>query len=305
MWRMLGCALALLLFAPAFAQAPQRLDRTGLQPTFADEFDTLNLADPRRPETWTARNWKTWFDNSEDPFNLHNRTLPNNGENQAYTDSGWPERVGSFPNTAHTVENGILRLRADRTPPSLRPRVHGKMFTSGMINGWGTHAQRYGVFEARLKLPKGRGLWPAFWMIQADGPVPPEIDIMEFLGHTPNSIWVVNHSMQKGKHTARSREVLFAQDMTKDFHVYSVDWRPTTTNFYIDDVLVMTIPTPADMHKPMYMILNLAVGGRWGGLPDAQTVFPAYYEVDWVRAWRRPGVHDAPAPAPRPKAKKK
>ncbi|MDX2233274.1 MAG: glycoside hydrolase family 16 protein [Hyphomonadaceae bacterium] len=297
-------AVALAMAGLSMAQASEArpLDRRNLVLTFSDEFDTLNVADPRDRGTWTAGRWKTWYDNSSDPFNLHTRTLPGNGENQAYTDAVWPERVGGFPAPGHTIRQGVLRLRADRAPPSFRERIFGRAYTSAMISTWGMFAQRYGVFEARMKLPKGQGLWPAFWMLNAEGGNPPEIDVMEFLGHQPHSTWVVTHSREKGRHVTRHREVPHAIDITKDFHVFAVDWRPTTLTYYIDDVQVMQIPTPRDLHSPMYMILNLAVGGRWPGQPDAQTVFPAYLEVDYVRAWRRPG-HDAPRPAAPAKAR--
>jgi len=285
-----AAALCTMLATAEAATAQARaLDRRGLTRTFSEEFDTLNVADPRDHATWTARNWKTWFSNGPDPFNMHNRTLPGNGENQVYTDAAWPDRAGAaLPSPALSVQDGVLRIRADRVPPSWRTRTFSRPYTSGMIAGWGMFAQRYGVFEARIRLPKGRGLWPAFWMLNAVGGQPPEIDIMEFLGHDVRTTWVVAHYLRNGTHMSRNREVPHAVDMTKDFHVFAVDWRPQTITYFIDDVQVMQIPTPADMHRPMYVILNLAVGGRWGGLPDAQTVLPATMEVDWIRVWRRP-----------------
>ena len=293
---------ALLLFAPGEADARQ-LDRRGLQLTFSDEFDTLNLANPRDESTWTNRNWKTWG-RERDPFSLHNRTLPNNGEQQAYTDGAWPERVDGLPPQSHTVENGILRIRADRAPQDLRPRIHNLRYTSGQLISWGMFSQRYGVFEARMKLPKGRGLWPAFWMVNDEGPVPPEIDIMEFLGHDTSSWWTVLHTRRRGKHVTYGQQIRFNGDITRDFHVFAVDWRHDVVNYFIDDVQVMSVPTPPDMHRRMHMVLNLAVGGRWGGPTDATTVFPAYLEVDYVRVWRKPGVHDRPAPRKSKKKKK-
>lgn len=289
-----------LATADAATAQPRALDRRGLQATFAEEFQTLHVADPRDPATWTARNWKTWYNHGPDPFNVHNRSLVANGENQVYTDAAWPHRDAAWtPPQSLSAQGGVLRIRADRTPPSWRSRTYTRPYTSGMIAAWGMFAQRYGVFEARIKLPKGRGLWPAFWLLNASGGQPPEIDIMEFLGHDVNTTWVVAHYRRDGKHMSRNREVRHPIDMTRDFHTFSVDWRPQTITYFIDDEPVMQIPTPADMHEPMYPILNLAVGGRWGGLPDARTVFPATMEVDWIRVWRRPGDE------PRPAAKKK
>lgn len=305
----LAAAVAVLCATVSTAEAANAqarpLDRRGLQRTFSEEFDVLNVADPRDRSTWNARNWKTWFSNGPDPYNMHNRTLPGNGENQVYTDAAWPDRnADGFPPPSLSVHNGVLRIRADRVPESWRDRTFGRPFTSGMLASWGMFSQRYGVFEARMKLPRGRGLWPAFWTLNTTGGQPPEIDIMEFLGHDVYKTYVVAHYRRDGKHMTRFREVPHAVDVTQDFHTFSVDWRPQTVTYYIDDVQVMQIPTPPDMHRQMYMILNLAVGGRWGGMPDAQTVFPATMEVDWVRVWRRPGDEPRPAPA-KAKAKRK
>ena len=293
----IASASALVAFAaPAGAQAPL-LDRSGLVLSFRDEFDTLNVADARDRQTWVGHNWKTWFSNGPDPQNMHNRTLPGNGESQVYADANWPERApGAFPVDPLSVRDGVLRIRAEPAPAAFRDQIFGRPYTSGMIASWGMFAQRYGVFEARLRLPKGRGLWPAFWTLNATGGQPPEIDIMEFLGHDVHTTYVVAHSREKGRHVARNREVPHAMDVTAEFHVFAVDWRPRTLTYFIDGEQVMQIPTPPDMHRPMYMLLNLAVGGRWGGMPDAATRFPATYEVDWVRVWRRPA--DEPRPVP-------
>ena len=294
-------ALAALAVAATAAPAQARpLDRRGLVATFRDEFTTLNVADPRDRQTWRGRNWKTWYSNGLDPFMRDNRTLPNNGESQAYIDATWPERApGAFPPSSLSVRDGVLRISAEPAPATLRPLVHDLPYTSGMIASWGMFSQRYGVFEARLRLPRGRGLWPAFWTLNDSGGWPPEIDIMEFLGHDPRTTWAVTHSRRAGKHVSRSREINHGRDMTTDFHTFAVDWRPATVTYYVDNEMVLQTPTPRDMHRPMYIILNLAVGGRWGGKPDAATQFPAHYEVDWVRVWQRPSN------TARPKAKKK
>ena len=295
-------ALAILAVSASAHGADARpLDRRGLVATFHDEFETLNVADPRDRQTWRGHNWKTWYANGSDPFMLDNRSLPANGESQAYIDSAWPERTPdiAWPD-AVSAHNGVLRLRADPVPVALRPQVHGLRYTSGMIASWGMFSQRYGVFEARMRLPKGRGMWPAFWTLNETGGWPPEIDIMEFLGHDTRTTWSVAHSRRNGTHVARSREIPHTVDMTRDFHIFAVDWRPATLTYYIDNEAVLQVPTPHDMHSPMFLVLNLAVGGRWGGLPDAATVFPGYYEVDWVRVWQRPSNTARPAVARAP-----
>jgi beta-glucanase (GH16 family) len=294
-------ALTVMALAPSAQARP--LDRRGLVATFHDEFDTLNVADANDRRTWNRQNWKTWYSNGTTPADINNRTLPGNGENQVYIDAAWPERpAGMVLPHSLSVRDGVLHITANRAPPTLQPRIFNLPYTSGVITSWGMFAQRYGVFEARLRLPKGRGLWPAFWTLNETGGWPPEIDIMEFLGHDVHSTWAVAHSRRAGKHVASSRQVRHARDITADFHVFAVDWRPETLTYYIDNEPVLQVPTPRDMHSPMYIILNLAVGGRWGGQPDAATVFPATFEVDWVRVWQRPSNTGSGAPAIRPSA---
>lgn len=279
----------------AGAADARTLDRRGLVPTFQDEFNTLHVADPRDVKTWVAPNWKTWYRNGPDPYNLHNRTLPGNKEAQAYVDAAWPPREdGLVLPEAVSVRDGLLRLRADRAPDALKDKIHGLSYTSGMVSSWGMFDQRYGVFEARMRLPRGRGFWPAFWTLDSTGDLPNELDIMEFLGHDVHTTYAVTHWRARGRHTSSGRGVPHAIDITKDFHVFTVDWRPTTLTYYIDDVEVFQMPTPPDMHNRMYMILNLAVGGKWPGYPDETTPFPAQVEVDWVRVWRRPGHETRP-----------
>ena len=214
---------------------------------------------------------------------------------QVYMDRSFPHNgrgsLGLHP--FQILDGGVLRITANPTAPRVRSRVWGRRYTSGAITSWGSFSQRYGVFQIRARLPKGKGLWPAFWLLNQAGGWPPEVDVFEVLGQTPTSLFTAVHTKSSGRHVGTGETTTVA-DMTDDFHVYSVDWGPQVVIFYFDGEEVWRHPTPRDMHKPMFLIVNLAVGGHWPGPPNAETVFPANLDVDWVRVWQRPAYASLP-----------
>ena len=239
--------------------------------TFDDDFDTFNWnetsATATTPATptgrWATRYW--WGDGA--------RTLPSNAERQYYSDRS----VGVHP---FRIADGVLEIAADRSADPAS--TDGLPYTSGMITTEGTFAQRYGHFEMRARLPRGRGLWPAFWLLPQDHTWPPELDIMEVLGHEPTRFFGSVHSVETGE---RRSLVMDAEvdDLAGGFHSFAVSWRPDRIVWYVDGLAVLGTPTPADMHKPMYMLANLAVGGGWPGEPDHATRFPATFAIDRIR----------------------
>jgi beta-glucanase (GH16 family) len=240
-------------------------------PTFADEFDRLDL-----------QKWQTVF-----PWGL--RRI-GNGDVQIYTDAsfiaGHPGLISPF-----SIGNGILTIQATRVPGAMAYQVGGR-YTSGMLCTANTFLQRYGLFEIRTRLPYGRGMWPAFWLIEKKpdfAPPPPEIDVFELVGSEPTTLYATVHTHRNGL-TGPDKGIGFkipVSDMTKAFHTYSVFWNEKHVAFYFDDQKVAHVPTPIDMHNPMYMIVNLAIGG-WSGAasqPDSSTKFPAKMEIDYIRAY--------------------
>ena len=145
---------------------------------------------------------------------------------------------------------------------------------------------KYGWAEARMKLPYGTGLWPAFWMLQSNQVWPPEVDIMEAV---KAAIYTTMHYGPKDVDQSQSKTFSKTVAWFDDFHTFGVNWTPQKIDWYVDGVLVYSyavqqwIPT-----EPMYLILNLAVGGDWPGKPSIATKFPAELLVDWVRVWQRP-----------------
>ena len=171
-------------------------------------------------------------------------------------------------------------------------------------------AQTYGRFEARIKVPRGQGVWPAFWMLgndvhSAGWPNSGELDVMENVGKEPGTVYGSIHS--PGHSGANSlRGTLTLPDggaLADDFHVYSVDWKPDSITWSVDGDAYQT-RTRADVGSdpwpfdhPFFVILNLAVGGSWPGSPDASTRFPQTMLVDYVRVYRDSSITASAAPA--------
>jgi len=172
-------------------------------------------------------------------------------------------------------------------------------YTSARLKTQGKYAQDYGRFEARIKIPRGQGIWPAFWMLgndidKAGWPTCGEIDIMENIGKEPSTVHGTIHgpgySGDKGIGDPFSLPAghLFADE----FHIYAVEWEPEAIRFYVDDRPYST-RTRADLPKgtkwvydhPFFLLLNVAVGGNWPGNPDATSTYPQTMLVDYVRVY--------------------
>ncbi len=250
--------LPLLLPAAALAQP---LDRTGLRPSFAEEFTSLTASATGHVAGRPA--WRTTYIGGD-------RTLPGNKEAEWYVDT-----------EAFHLQDGVLNITAAPAPGLPQGMTH----RSGMLSSQTLFAQRYGYFEIRAQLPRGQGMWPAFWLLPADGAWPPEIDVMEMLGHAPTTYYVAVHARPGGV-ALDAVTAIPAPDLSAGFHVFGLAWQAETLRFYLDDQLVHERPTPADLHRPMYLLANLAVGGAgsWpGAAPPGAT---GHYRIDWIRAWR-------------------
>jgi beta-glucanase (GH16 family) len=172
-----------------------------------------------------------------------------------------------------------------------------KKFTSARMNTRNSFTQAYGRFEARLKMPIGKGMWPAFWMLgandnEAGWPGCGEIDIMEYLGHLPKTTHGTVHGPGYSGAGGIGKKTELATLLNEDFHVYSIDWEPEMLRWYVDGKEFNRL-TPDDLgarewvfDHPFFIILNLAVGGGWPGYPDETTVFPQRYTIDYVRVYR-------------------
>jgi beta-glucanase (GH16 family) len=175
-------------------------------------------------------------------------------------------------------------------------------YTSARLKTQNLFTQAYGRFEARIKIPKGQGIWPAFWMLGNDisqngWPKCGEIDIMENIGREPGIVHGSLHGPSSVAHTSDSTSTVSlppGKSYSDDFHTYAVEWEPGTVRFYVDSDNYATF-TQAQwpgggqwvFDHPFYMIMNVAVGGVWPGSPDASTQFPQQMLVDYVRVYSK------------------
>lgn len=196
--------------------------------------------------------------------------------------------------------NGNLVITARKENPANYGCWYGTcQYTSARLKTQGKFTQAYGRFEARLKVPRGQGLWPAFWMLgdnigSVGWPTSGEIDIMENVGFEPGTVHGTLHGPgYSGCCGLGSGYTLPGGAALADaFHTFAVDWAPDSITFYIDGIQYGR-KTPADaggnqwvFNHPFFMILNVAVGGNWPGSPNASTVFPQTMTVDYVRVYQ-------------------
>lgn len=204
-----------------------------------------------------------------------------NNELQYYTDRA--ENI--------KVEDGMLKITA------LKETYEGSAYTSAKIVSKAKFEQQYGRFEARIKLPWGQGLWPAFWLLgsnidEVSWPNCGEIDIMEYRGQEPTFVHGSVHGPGYSGANAVSKSYELSNDrFDTDFHVFGIEWDKDYINFYVDDALYKQI-TPDELtgdwvfDQAFYMLINLAVGGNFIGPPNENTVFPQTMYVDYVRVYK-------------------
>jgi beta-glucanase (GH16 family) len=189
----------------------------------------------------------------------------------------------------------VIRLIKEtlRGPDGIR-----RDYTSARLLTRGKFTQRYGRIEARLRVPFGQGIWPAFWMLgdnidSAGWPTCGEIDIMENIGREPSIAHGTLHGpgYSGGSPLTGLYTLPDGQKFADDFHTFAIEWEPSAIRFYVDDALYQT-KTPADaagrqwvFDHPFFIILNVAIGGNWPGSPDATTTFPQEMAVDYVRVY--------------------
>ncbi|GAA4942172.1 glycoside hydrolase family 16 protein [Algibacter agarivorans] len=239
----------------------------------ADEFDVEGAPNPA-----------IWGYNIGDGSDTPAGSGWGNGELQYYTNR--TENV--------KVENGVLIISARKES------FNGSSYTSARLLTKGKLEQTYGRFEARMRLPYGQGIWPAFWLLGDDSngtevwPQIGEIDIMEYVGDEPTRMFGTVHGpLYSGGESISKAYELNNDRFDTGFHIFGIEWGPDYINYYVDDVLYNQI-TPDDVpgewvfnRGPFYIIINLAVGGSLPGPPNDETVFPQNLLVDYVRVYKR------------------
>jgi beta-glucanase (GH16 family) len=242
---------------------------SGWRLVWSDEFKGPPNSPPS-PDKWTYDLGSGW----------------GNGELEVYTDS---------IRNAYQDGHGHLVIKA------LRSASGG--YTSARLKTWKKFAVEYGRIEARIKIPYGQGLWPAFWMLGANiqdpgvgWPQCGEVDIMENIGREPGIIHGTIHGPgYSGAHgIGKPYELPAGERFALNFHLFSVDWEPAAIRFAVDRH-VYHVVTPANLpagahwvyDHPFFLLLNVAVGGNWPGVPDSTTKFPQKMLVDYVRVYQR------------------
>lgn len=272
----LNVAVAALLLTTACASAAD-----SWKLVWSDEFDDTG---PPNPQRWT--NEIGFIRNQEAQYYTAKRFENARVEGGRLIIEARKER---FPNAAHSPGSNYWRRRefADYTSASL---------TTEGLGEW-----RYGRIEVRAKLPSGRGVWPAIWMLGANRstagwPRCGEIDIMEFVGFDPQVVHANIHTA-KYNHVKRTGKgsKLRLEGSPNDFHIYSAEWHADRIDFLVDGQKYFTYGKESGageeawpFDQPFYLILNLAIGGAWGGQRGIDdSIFPQRFEIDYVRVYRR------------------
>lgn len=200
---------------------------------------------------------------------------------------GWGNQERQvYTKTNHRLENGLLYIKADK---------NGDHFTSTRISTKGKKSFQYGRFEIRAKLAKGQGVWPAFWMLgnnidQVGWPLSGEIDVLEYVGRAPGEIFTSLHTKTAYGDNANTKTTSLPH-IEEGFHVYAADWDQNRISFYVDEVKVYTFaPEKKNVeiwpfNQPFYLLLNLAIGGHFGGEVDGR-IFPQEFIVDYIRVYQ-------------------
>jgi len=198
-----------------------------------------------------------------------------NNEKEIYTKSN------------HKIENGYLIITIKK---------EDSIYTSTRITTKAKKEFQYGRIEARAKLPQGQGLWPAFWMLgsnisEVGWPMSGEIDILEYVGREPKTVYTSLHTQNSHGNTINSKKT-FIEDIEQGFHIYAIDWTKDKIDFYVDEKLVYTFAPqekttevwPFD--QPFYILINMAIGGNFGGFEIDDTVLPQKFIIDYVRVYK-------------------
>jgi beta-glucanase (GH16 family) len=249
-------------------------DPSGWRLTWSDESTGPNRT-PVEPAKWTFHiGGKVWVNNEQETYT--NRTV-----------------------NSHLEDGGLVikALKETFTGPDNITRN----YTSARLLTKNKFSQAYGRFEARIKIPYGQGIWPAFWLLgdnikRAGWPGCGEIDIMENIGKEPSIVHGTFHGPGYSGGSGVSAEYALpsGQKFSDNFHTFAVEWEPNAIRFYVDGSLYKK-RTPADLpagtswvfDHSFFIILNVAVGGGWPGNPDATTVFPQQMLIDYVRVYQR------------------
>lgn len=259
--------------SPNLIAPPHELQNAKNRLLFSDEFSRLRLISADPQGIW------------EPQFLWGARTIPQNGELQYYVDprSGRDSLLLQQRETLF-VKDGVLHLRASAIKDNEQHLTDGLPFISSMLSSARSFSFTYGYVEIRARIPKGAGLWPALWLLPITQAWPPEIDIAEMIGKTPTRYYASVHAREFG-FRINSTFPIETYDLSERFSTFGMKWTREKIEWLFNGVKVAECDTPSDLHQPMYLLVNLAVGGLWGGIPDDPSVFPADFLIDYIRVY--------------------
>lgn len=231
-----------------------------------------------------------WSDEFEGPAGQ----LPDPGRWDFDIGTGWGNDQQEYD--TDRPENASLDGQGHLAITARRESWEGQPYTSARIHTQGRFEQQEGRFATRIRLPSGRGIWPAFWMLGSDfdrvgWPQSGEIDIMEYRGQEPNRVLGSLHGPGYSAGQSLTGSFALAQGrFDSDFHVFAVEWTSDDIIWYVDDapyhrVRRRDVPGEWVFDQPFFLLLNVAVGGGFVGPPDASTTFPQTMLIDWVRVY--------------------
>jgi len=220
---------------------------------------------PPEPEGWNL----VWSDEFDAPLlNMEYWTEIDRRNN-------YNEELQYYTPSNSNIKNGCLTLTAKEE------EIDGRAYTSAMVETQNKLDICYGRVEARISLPVSQGLFPAFWMISKNGHH--ELDIMEMVGNEPGTIYGVCHYLENRTWKAYGHTKIADPEA---FHTYAIEWDKDEVRWYVDDVQYFSTRNNIP-DEPMYLVINLAVGGVWPGAPDSTSHFPLIMQVDYVRIYDR------------------
>jgi hypothetical protein len=270
------------------------VDLAGYTLAFSEEFEGPIL----NTRVWGTHYW--WG----------GRSLASNGEEQYFADTT-TAMVRAYPACDplvihdHPSRLGKRLLAITAWPSPDLALSNGLPYVSGMIQSHSTFSRRYGFFEIVARLPNGQGLWPAFWLLPANGAWPPEIDVMEVLGHDTTTYYVSTHWKSRTSQQAyRTLQIAVGRDLSADFNAFGCQWTPTGLVFTFNRQPVGRVAHPSRVNVEMYLLAGLAVGGTWAGSPDCTTRFPARLEIESIKVWTPPPALDEETRAKVPTSRK-
>ncbi|MFN8496084.1 MAG: family 16 glycosylhydrolase [Caldilineaceae bacterium] len=297
-----------LAFQRTFAASQDWRDNQGLSFWFYGNNTgskiTVNLQDNRTPDPGPI-GWKLVW---SDEFNSRAGTLPNPmnwgyeiGDGTVNGIPGWGnaelEYYTNSPDNAATDGRGNLAITAKSANGALTCYYGPCQYTSARLLTKNKFDLAYGRIEARVKVPRGAGLWPAFWSLGSDidrvsWPQSGEIDIMENVGRLPNRVFGTIHGPGYSGAQSFGRTYDLSAPVADAFHTFALEWQPNALRWYIDGIQYHTA-SPADVapnqwvfNHPFFLLLNVAIGGNFGGAVGADTVFPQTMLVDYVRLYQ-------------------